>query len=384
MKIHRLEENQFMEAIQLSEYAFQYTVNKEQIAGQIETMKKHHLVYGINENDRLAAKFHFLPLEVYSGDRKLKMGGLAGVATYPEYRRQGYVNELLRFILVKMYSEGYALSMLHPFSVPFYRKYGWELFSNRLTITLSKGDLVRKKQAAGKIKRYTKDSHPQEIEHIYNQYAKQHPGMLVRSTSWWLQSVYDTKHAAVFYDTRNNPLGYLLYRIGEHKMTVSEFVPLTPEARIGLWNYICQHDSMVDSVSITAHEREPLFHILPEPRVPAKLTPYFMARIIHAEAFLKQYPFNWSSGPKEIALHLKDTILDGNQKSFVIKKDNIETQSGDMEGISLSINELTAILLGYKTPVELFDAGLVSGSQQTVQDFQDLLPDYTPFFYDFF
>ncbi|WP_419881163.1 GNAT family N-acetyltransferase [Peribacillus sp. B-H-3] len=384
MKIERIEENQFMEAIQLSEYAFQYTVNKDQIAGQIETMKKHHLVYGINENNQLAAKFHFLPLEVFLGDRTLKMGGLAGVATYPEYRRQGYVNELLRFILEKMQSEGYALSMLHPFSVPFYRKYGWELFSNRLKITLSKGDLVRKKQEAGEIKRYTKDSHPQEIEHIYNQYAKQHPGMLVRTTSWWLRSVYDTQHAAVFYDNHNEPLGYLLYRIGEHKMNVSEFVSLTPEARVGLWNFICQHDSMVDEVSITAHENEPLFHILPEPRVPAKLTPYFMARIIHAESFLRQYPFQWSSGQKEIALHLKDSILDGNQKSFVIKKDHIETKNGDMEGISLSINELTAILLGYKTPLELFDAGLVSGSQQTVQDFQDILPDYKPFFYDFF
>ncbi len=52
------------------------------------------------------------------------MGGVAGVATYPEYRRSGYVKELLQHSLQTMKKDGYTVSMLHPFAVSFYRKYG--------------------------------------------------------------------------------------------------------------------------------------------------------------------------------------------------------------------------------------------------------------------
>ena len=57
------------------------------------------------------------------------MGGIAGVATWPENRRQGHVSTLLKHALQEMKSKGQTLSFLHPFSIPFYRKFGWELYA---------------------------------------------------------------------------------------------------------------------------------------------------------------------------------------------------------------------------------------------------------------
>ena len=58
-----------------------------------------------------------------------KMGGIAGVATYPEYRRNGYVKKLLIQALEKMRNDQQIVSLLHPFDIGFYRKFGWEVFT---------------------------------------------------------------------------------------------------------------------------------------------------------------------------------------------------------------------------------------------------------------
>ena len=68
---------------------------------QLTKMKESHEVYGIMEGEDLAAKLHLIPFHIYIG-KKFKMGGVAGVATYPEYRRSGYVKELLQHSLQTM------------------------------------------------------------------------------------------------------------------------------------------------------------------------------------------------------------------------------------------------------------------------------------------
>lgn len=102
MNVIRLKEDKFREALRLSEYAFQYKVEEERMQQQLTRMKESHEVYGIIEGNDLAAKLHLIPFHIYIGKEKFKMGGVAGVATYPEYRRSGYVKELLQHSLQTM------------------------------------------------------------------------------------------------------------------------------------------------------------------------------------------------------------------------------------------------------------------------------------------
>lgn len=102
MNVIQLQEDKFREALRLSEYAFQYKVNEERLQQQITRMKESHEIYGIMEGEDLAAKLHLIPFHIYIGKETFKMGGVAGVATYPEYRRSGYVKELLQHSLQTM------------------------------------------------------------------------------------------------------------------------------------------------------------------------------------------------------------------------------------------------------------------------------------------
>lgn len=385
MNVIQLKEDKFREALRLSEYAFQYKVEEERMQQQLTKMKESHEVYGIMEGEDLAAKLHLIPFHIYIGKEKFKMGGVAGVATYPEYRRSGYVKELLQHSLQTMKKDGFTVSMLHPFAVTFYRKYGWELCANLLVCHLTKSDLVMKKQVNGTVKRFNKENHPEEVEKLYETFAERFSGMLVRNEKWWLQAVYEDLTLAIYYDENKTAAGYMLYKIENYKMTVDEFVPLHNEARNGLWNFICQHDSMIKELEMTVSENEQLLYTLQEPRVKTEIKPYFMGRIVDVEQFLKQYELNWNNVQQEVILHITDSFAPWNNVSVRLANYEIAIIEEPMDkGIKLDINALSTILLGYKRPLELNELELISGSEEEIRAFENVVPVRKPFIYDFF
>ncbi|OTZ34916.1 GNAT family N-acetyltransferase [Bacillus thuringiensis serovar darmstadiensis] len=385
MNVIQLKEDKFREALCLSEYAFQYKVDEERLQQQLTKMKESHEIYGIMEGKDLAAKLHLIPFHIYIGKEKFKMGGVAGVATYPEYRRSGYVKELLQHSLQRMKKDGFTVSMLHPFAVTFYRKYGWELCANLLVCHLTKSDLVMKKQVNGTVKRFNKENHPEEVEKLYETFAERFSGMLVRNEKWWLQAVYEDLTLAIYYDENKTAAGYMLYKIENYKMTVDEFVPLHNEARNGLWNFICQHDSMIKELEMTVSENEQLLYTLQEPRVKTEIKPYFMGRIVDVEQFLKQYELNWNNVQQEVILHITDSFAPWNNVSVRLANYEIAIIEEPMDkGINLDINALSTILLGYKRPLELNELELISGSEEEIRAFENVVPVRKSFIYDFF
>ncbi len=385
MNVIRLKEDKFREALRLSEYAFQYKVEEERMQQQLTKMKESHEVYGIMEGEDLAAKLHLIPFHIYIGKEKFKMGGVAGVATYPEYRRSGYVKELLQHSLQTMKKDGFTVSMLHPFAVTFYRKYGWELCANLLVCHLTKSDLVMKKQVNGTVKRFNKENHPEEVEKLYETFAERFSGMLVRNEKWWLQAVYEDLTLAIYYDENKTAAGYMLYKIENYKMTVDEFLPLHNEARNGLWNFICQHDSMIKELEMTVSENEQLLYTLQEPRVKTEIKPYFMGRIVDVEQFLKQYELNWNNVQQEVILHITDSFAPWNNVSVRLANYEIAIIEEPIDkGINLDINALSTILLGYKRPLELNELELISGSEEEIRAFENVVPVRKSFIYDFF
>lgn len=381
MTIKRITEDRFVDSIQLSEYAFQYKVPEEK-RGEISRKLKKHQIYGIYEDHMLAAKLHLIPLTSYVGEQSFRMGGIAGVATYPEYRRRGYVKELITYVLETMREQGFTVSMLHPFDVSFYRKYGWELFSNRQKTMIKGNDLVKLEPAEGTMKRFLFETvNLHELKQIYSQYASQFSGMLLREDDWW-KSVVDDLRIAIYYDATDKPTGYILYDIKDHKMTIEEFVPVDFEARRGLWNYICQHDSMVTELEMTTYEKEPLFFALSRQKtVKREVYPYFMVRIVDVEAFLKEYTFAHNETMK---LQILDRYATWNEKTYLVKDGEVRVTEDCNGALTLSINALSTALFGHQRPTDLYAAGMISGSESQIAAFEKMIPNRPAYMYDFF
>jgi predicted acetyltransferase len=82
-------------------------------------------VLGAFEEGTLLASIHLYDFRQMLRGVPRTMGGVAGVASYPEARRRGLVRDLMHAAIAEMHQRGTACSMLHPFRVSFYERFGY-------------------------------------------------------------------------------------------------------------------------------------------------------------------------------------------------------------------------------------------------------------------
>ncbi len=220
-----------------------------------------------------------------------------------------------------------------------------------------------------------------------------HSAMLARDEDWWRTSIYGEQTAAVYYDSKKEAAGYLIYEIKDNVMKVEEYVSLTHEARKGLWNFICQHDSMVERVEVLTSVHDPFPFFLKEPKLKTEVYPYFMGRIVNAEKALSSYPFINIMNGKNVFLHLDDPAAPWNTGTYIVGREGVRFHpvkeggtcvTAPKRGLHMNINTLTAMLFGYKRPLELYELELLKGDFDDVQELEQVIPALKPFFYDFF
>ncbi len=61
----------------------------------------------------------------------VRFAGVWGVATEPNHRRSGLVRKVLEHAFIRMRKEGMVLSILDPFYIPFYEKFGYAVAESR-------------------------------------------------------------------------------------------------------------------------------------------------------------------------------------------------------------------------------------------------------------
>jgi predicted acetyltransferase len=122
-KIRTVKENEFRDFLHMGEFAFQYELSEEDVKNRRQMMSLENC-WALLEDEQMASKLTIHPMEIWLAGKIMPMGGIAGVASWPEYRRKGHIKALMKQSLEVMREQGQYVSMLHPFSFSFYRKYG--------------------------------------------------------------------------------------------------------------------------------------------------------------------------------------------------------------------------------------------------------------------
>jgi predicted acetyltransferase len=204
---------------------------------------------------------------------------------------------------------------------------------------------------------------------------------------YWRWDV-DELTAAVYYDHTHQPHGYLLYWISEDILHIKEMVYMDQEARIGLWNFIGAHFSMVSKVVGNIFMNEPLAFWLEDGDIKETISPYFMARIVDAKQFIDQYPFKASGTDHKVTVKLEDPMLEWNQGVFTLyvsgggKGEFIQSQ--EIPAVSLDIQTLTTMLLNYKRPSYLASISRLKGDVAAVTILENIIEMQTPYFSDYY
>ncbi|UOQ49486.1 GNAT family N-acetyltransferase [Gracilibacillus caseinilyticus] len=382
------------EILGLSEYAFQYKLTQEEKQEKAEQMKEDK-VWGWIVDNQLAAKAHLIPLTVNLHGKPLKMGGIGSVASWPEYRRGGKIKALLYKLLTEMRQQQQSISYLHPFSVPFYRKYGWELTFDRTTYNIPIDSFQNDWNGQGSVRRVSKGEETiSTLNTIYQMYTDKYTGTLHRTEHWWNYRTLKQKdtHIAFAYETDQTPIGYILFNIKQNRFTVYDMAFVNVNARHLLYQFIQHHDSMVHNVEMPVPPDDPLPLLVNEPRFEQKQLPYFMARIVDVDAFFEQYPFSIVDHNKiHFEIEVSDIFLEENNGVFLVShdlEDSIVMKRTHAEPkvvkVKIAVQQLVQLFFGYKRPFALWEAGLIHGDALAVEQLEMIIPEQQTYFPDFF
>ncbi|WP_159885577.1 GNAT family N-acetyltransferase [Paenibacillus puerhi] len=389
VEIRKIQEGQFAESLEMSAFAFQYELSEEERMHR-EALLHAQEQWGAFVEDKLAAKLAIFNFECYIQGHSLAMGGIASVATWPEYRRGGLVTQLLRQALRSMKEKGQIFSFLYPFQYGFYRKFGWEMSAEQKQLDIPVHLLPKWPAGEGRVVRT--DRHWELLHRIYSLYAVRYNGMMNRSEAWWRHRILPKKGgtAAVYYNEAGEPTGYVLYQVKERLLTVHELVSLNHQAKLGLWRFLADHDSMIERLVWNAPADEPLPFLLDNPRVKQELVPTFMARVVDVPACLERYAF--ASGQEgALLLDIQDQHAPWNQGVWLAEVDEsgkaaVSRPTGalDLPTISCSIQTLSALLMGYQRPRFLHEIGRLGGPEEAIELLERLVTNRTAFITDFF
>ncbi|MFK7691842.1 enhanced intracellular survival protein Eis [Paenibacillus sp. HJGM_3] len=398
--IRQLRHDEIDQFVDMTEVAFAVSFTPEEREARRKQVVPEQ-IWGYYRDDRLAARVAILPLRIMVQGVAYEMGGIAHVATYPELRRGGLVSKLIVRSLEEMKRSGQTVSMLNPFSFAFYRKFGWEWFCDLVTYSVESRHLPRFKDTAGQIKRGG-EGDLGVVAELYAAYTTRFNGMLVRDEAWWKSTVFRRKlgQLALYCNDRGEPEGYMLYAIRDRRFRIHEWIPLSADSRKGLWQFVANHDSIVDSVDISMPADDPTAHWFAEPGTAGrKLYPYYMARIVDLEPFLRLYPFATQPPGSTLRITVQDEHAPWNGGTwelqwlqgggFTITRVNVlpaadGTEAGGDEWLACDICTLSSLLLGSSRPAALWELGRLRGRSTAVELLERTIPRRTPYLLDMF
>lgn len=361
---------------------------KEIIRAKYPTMEKADVI-GWFDNDTLVSQVAVYPLQVQIFGSTYQLGGLTGVGTYPEYSNMGLMHKLLEQALKNMRKRGQYICYLYPYSIPYYRRKGWEIVSDKIFYEIKDYQLPQNRQVAGDVRRVKSDS--EELKETYHRYAiKTHGAILRDELAWneyWLWDPDDIM-AAIYYNEKQEPDGYLIYRIANDIFHIKDMIFNNEEARTGLWNFVSAHFSMIDQVEGNTYTDEPLAFLLEDASIKETISPYFMARIVDFPAFIAKYPFKADVMDREWKFVLTDPIMECNQGTFqmkISKEGHAEvTRISESCTDEISIQTMTTMLMGYKRPDYLAKIGRIRANEEVIDMLEDSIEQQTPYISDYF
>ncbi len=397
LKIRKLSIENIEQFNALLKYSFQVSMGELSSIGWSENgikkskspILKKATVFGWFDKNQLISQICIYPMTVNIFGTMYKMGGVTGVGTYPEYAGNGLMLELMKKSLQVMKRKGQTISFLYPYSIPYYRKKGWEIVSDKMTYTIKDTQLPKRHDVPGMVKRVRENS--LDLKRLHNEFAMYRHGAILRYNLEWDEYWRwegDDILVAIYYDVNNKPTGYLVYYLVDEIFKIKEFVYLTQEARHGLWNYISAHFSMINKVQGLNYTNEPLAFLLEDSEISESIEPYIMARIVDFEGFIKKFPFKDVSS-RTLHFVIDDPIMECNNGNFSVTWDddeNVVITKGGTEGelVKASIQTLVAMFMGYKRPTYLARIERLEANKRTLTYLEKIIPNEQPYFSDYF
>ena len=239
--------------------------------------------------------------------REIMAGAVGGVGTDPEYRRGGLVRQIFSKMAEDCEKRRIPLTILHPFSFAYYRKFGFERVADHRVLEFPITALNFVPRYPDLIRCHGKEHHA-ELACVYNTFASQNRHLLPkRSAEGYFPTEEGNKKVYISYDESGSPDGYIVLEIENYfsvnrmvsvNLHVHEMVFLTCQALTRLFGFIRMFEGEMETVKIHNTAMAPEIELSLRHYMHTKITvlPDIMARINDVQAFFETVPYPAEAG----------------------------------------------------------------------------------------
>lgn len=333
------------------------------------------------ENDTMVSCLTIIPSGLRIGSANVPIGGIAGVATLPEYRRKGYAGNLLSYAVSKQCPNlGYYLTALHAVDDFLYKQHGFITstishycrFSSKTLPAYSEYSLIRD---------INKDD-PADymgMNSLYNKHILEDNNGALRTDGRWhiIYNILPNRKLVVCKE-QQRITGYAHMEHTKHSLIIHEMIADTETAVRALLGYLSKQNS--DNIEWhTSISQLIKFGIDPGTAIPQ---PGAMMCVTDLEQLLKLlYKDNFAP----IMHDRNDTlsIIVKNEERCILTINNQGICQSDISSsqyIELDMLSMVQLITGYKSTAIAYETGNINISGSNALELADLLfPPRDPF-----
>lgn len=326
---------------------------------QQEGGEKHLTARGAFSDDgKLMAGMDLIPFTQQFDGHWVGMGGIGGVCTKPEYRRHGHIRELFRLVFDEMYRRGDVFSFLYPFSIAYYRQYGYEAAGavHQYTMPLS---TLRCHKLRGSSEQFLSELYgdeagdPAPFVEVYEAWSAAHNLAVERTGATW-RKLLETdpanakSRAYLLRDAQGKPAAYVMFRVEGDILHVTDAAWAEPRGLADIAGFLSGLAGNLRHIVW----RLPAY-LSPDILFPEWLTPPVerhtmgMNRVINAQKALEL--MKKPGIDASVTLRIQDSWIPANDALFQVSlcDDTVKKLPEAKADMELSIAALSQLITGY-------------------------------------
>ena len=346
MITRKLTKDDFKQFSEVSASAYIYNIEETEFEEDVANFGTF-----INDGQTLISQLECGFRENYYGNTTLKCAAIGGVASKPEYRRMGGVRKLFNDVFKYAYDNGAAVSILYPFSIAYYRLFGYENVLRCISAECSF-------KTFEKIERYndvtlaTEENKDTLIE-IYKNLAPKYNMMFTRPNGeTFCFTPYKNCCYTYFLNDKAHS-GYVTFTLdrSSRKVTVNELLFADKCALLRLLGFVKVFDGNYDFVVFNKLPiSSPVFEIIADENRLVKRSYLYegQARIINMQKVLESTVYPTKRGIFSIKI-IDDQIPENNgiyTVDYSNGKANILKDFAEFPDLEMNINAASRIILG--------------------------------------
>lgn len=346
MIIRKLTKDDYKQFSEVSASAYIYNVEETEFVEDVDNFGAF-----INDGQTLISQLECGSRENFYGNSSVKCAAIGGVASKPEYRRMGGVRKLFKDVFRYAYDNGTAISILYPFSIAYYRLFGYENVLRCISAECS-FKVFEKIERYNDVTLATEENKTTLIE-IYNNLASKNNMMFTRPNG---ESFCFTPYKNCCYTYFLNDeahRGYVTFTLDRsaRKVTVNELLFADKCALLRLLGFIKVFDGNYDFVVFNKLPvSSPVFEVIADENRLVKRSYLYegQARIINVQKILKSTVYPDEKG--EFSIKITDEQIPENNGVFTVTYGNgeccVKKDISQNFDISMDIQAASRLILG--------------------------------------